>query len=140
MECQDHFALSLTVPQDMMELSACNDAFCGNGRSLKIETMDDSQVQEAPYIPANEIKPEVLAMLAAWKSTKLERQQAQRPDSAMKIVPLESSDSFVIERNAPICCRTTEPPSDSIGHSGGRSLVGLSRKQRTITFNTEFLS
>ena len=111
MECQEDFALPLTVPQGMMELIACNDAFCGSGRSLKIETMDYSQVQEAPYIPVNEIKPEVLAMLVAWESAKLERQQAQKPDSAMQVVPLESSDSFEFERYVPSrCCHTTEPP------------------------------
>ena len=76
----------MTVPQDMMESITCNDEFCGNGRSLKIESMDYIQVQEAPYIPVNEIKPEVLAMLAAWESTKLERQQAQKPDSGLKVV------------------------------------------------------
>ena len=111
MECQEDFTLPLIDPQGMMELIACNDAFCGSGRSLKIETMDYSQVQEAPYIPVNEIKPEVLAMLAAWESTKLERQQAQKPDSGLKVVSHESSDSFDFERYVPSrCCCTMEPP------------------------------
>ena len=65
--------------------------------------------EDLPYVPVNEMKPEVLAMLAAWESRSLVSQKS-RDESREADAPITSINRFCNERFELYHCTKTEPP------------------------------
>ena len=86
LECQEDFVLEISDSHKMMR-AISNQEFGGSNRSLKSEMLQ-CDIQNDPYVPVNDIKPEVCAMIAAWQSHQLER---QRFETSLLDLPAESS-------------------------------------------------
>ena len=104
LECQEDFVLAISDSHKMMQ-AVSNNELGGSNRSLKSE-MVQCDDQDDSYVPVNDIKPEVYAMIAAWKSHQLDRQHLEI-DASMPDLPAESSVvNFEPDRN----CALTGPP------------------------------
>ena len=103
-EFQDDFLLDVSDSKFFMQMIAPHNAFGGSSRSLTSEKI--CLVHDQPDCLKNEIKPEVSAMIAVWKSSNIIPRQELGRDGMSGDHQTDSMRAFEPYR----CCTTSQPP------------------------------
>ena len=103
-EFQDDFLLDVSDSKFLMQTIAPHNAFGGSSRSLTSEKL--CLVHDKPDCLKNEIKPEVSAMIAVWKSTNIICCQELDRQGLSGDHQIDSMRVFEPYR----CCTTSQPP------------------------------